>query len=106
MALRNFQFPEFSEWVKNKHVIVNLGDYSALITHLKTHNQEDFSTEVFLAAVYCKTSSNPLSDNIESTTFIYIPSQFTHEDFENAYKDSCDFLNKAFKKYMYHSYWE
>ena len=106
MALRQFVFPTFDEWNKNKHVIINLGDYCAQISHIQTYNQDDFVVEKFIALVYCRTSKNPLVENIDSTTFIYIPDQFSNKEFEAAYEDTCEFLNKAFKKYMYRSYWE
>lgn len=106
MALKTFLFPTFEEWRKTKHVTLNLGDYSAQISHLKTHNQDDFIVEMFLASVYCKTSNNPVVENIDSTTFVYIPQQFTEDEFKAAYNDACEFLNKTFKKHMYRTYWE
>ena len=106
MALKTFQFPAFKEWAKTQHVELTIGDYSAQISHFKTHRQEDFIVKVFLASVYCKNNQNHVSENIGSTTFIYIPQQFTEDEFETAYKDACEFLNKTFKKHMYRTYWE
>ena len=102
MALKLFQFPIFEEWVKTKNIKVEIGDYFAQISHIKTHNQDDMIVEVFLARI-C--SNNQNTSEIESTTFIYIPSQFSNEDFKTVYDSTCEELNKIYKKHMYRTYW-
>ena len=102
MALKIFHFPTFEEWVKTKNVKVDIGDYFAQILQVKTYNQDDLMVEVFLARV-C--SNNQNATEIESTTFIYIPDQFSNENFKAAYDSTCELLNKAYKKHMYRTYW-
>ena len=102
MALKTFQFPTFDEWVKTKNIKVEIGDYFAQIFHVKNHSQDDLMVEVFLARI-C--SNNQNATEIESTTFIYIPDQFSNEDFKAVYDSTCELLNKAYKKHMYRTYW-
>ena len=104
MNVKKFAFPSFDEWVKKKHIQIEIGDYCVLISLLKTHVIDDFHAETFIAALYRSTAKNPVTESMKETTFVYIPEQFSVVEFEQLYKDACDFLNEAFESFILKTY--